>query len=121
MRLDMEQKIRDYEKFIAQETKKDLSATERKKLLEAHVIMLESFQHERKIHLIVTLFFSFLAVEFMLATMWTIIQYGLLIELIPLYLVTLILVVLTVFYVKHYYFLENHIQKLYKYTMKIGE
>ena len=112
----MERKIREYEKFIAQEVKKDLTAAERKKLLETHVVMLESFQHERLIHLIVTLFFAFLAVEFILITMWTLVQFGLVIEMTPLYLVTLILAVLTGFYVKHYYFLENHIQGLYKYT-----
>ncbi len=115
----MEQKIRDYEEFIAREVKRDYGAAERKRLTELHALMLKNFQHERLIHLIVTLFFAFLAVEFVLVMMWTVVQFGLMVELWPLYLVTLILVVLTVFYVKHYYFLENHIQKLYKYTTKI--
>jgi hypothetical protein len=116
----MEQKIRDYEKFIAREAKRDYGVAERKRLLEMHQLMLNNFQHERLIHLKVTLFFAFLAVEFILITMWSVIQFGLMAELSPLYFVTLILVILTVFYVKHYYFLENHIQKLYKYTVKIG-
>lgn len=116
----MEQKIRDYEKFIAREAKRDYGTAERKRLLKMHQLMLENFQHERMIHLRVTLFFAFMAVEFALITMWSVIQFGLMLEIMPLYIVTLILVVLTVFYVKHYYFLENHIQKLYKYTMKIG-
>ena len=37
----------------------------------------------------------------------------------PIILVALIITILTCFYVKHYYFLENHIQKLYEYTKKL--
>ena len=67
----MEQKIRDYEKFIAREAKRDYGTAERKRLLKMHQLMLENFQHERMIHLRVTLFFAFMAVEFALITMWS--------------------------------------------------
>ena len=116
----MERKILEYEKFIADEVKRDYGVAERKRLAESHALMLKNFQHERLVHLIVTLFFAFLAVEFVLIAAWTVMEFGLMVELLPLYFITLILTILTVFYVKHYYFLENHIQKLYKYTKQIG-
>ena len=116
----MEEKVRKYEKFIERESAKKLTDAERKKLAKYHALMVKNFQHERLIHLIVTLFFAFLAVAFVLITLWALATFGAMIEFSPLYLITLILVVLTVFYVKHYYFLENHIQGLYEYDAKLG-
>lgn len=112
----MEKKIREYEQYIAQEVKRDLNETERRRLADYHREMVENFQHERLIHLIVTLFFAFFAVLFIFVVAWLVSEYGLLIEMLPVYLLMLILVVLTGFYVKHYYFLENHVQGLYKYS-----
>ena len=51
---------------------------------------------------------------------WEVVMNGWLLEMIPLYVLALILVILTGFYVKHYYFLENHIQGLYKYIEELG-
>ena len=42
-------------------------------------------------------------------------------EMLPLYILLAIMVILTGFYVKHYYVLENHIQALYKYTEKLHD
>ncbi len=115
----MEERIRQYEKFIAQKTRRELSDADRKKLLELHREMVANFQHERLIHLLVTLFFAVFAIGAMFVTASMISIYGLRFEMVPLYLLTLILVVLVGFYVKHYYFLENHIQKLYKYNREL--
>ncbi|MBQ2695619.1 hypothetical protein IJG04_03235 [Candidatus Saccharibacteria bacterium] len=114
----MEKKIKEYEKFINAETKKDLSPAERGRLMELHRDMVANFQHERLIHLIITLFFAVMAVVFLFITAWGIAAYGPLLGMVPLYLLTVILVVLTGFYVKHYYFLENHVQGLYKFMIK---
>ena len=105
--------------MIAEATNTRMSAAERLQLADLHSEVVSNFQHERLIHLIVTLFFAFFGIEFILITMWTLVQYGLLLDFLPLYLITLILVILTIFYVKHYYFLENHIQNLYQYTKKL--
>ena len=62
------------------------------------------FQHERLIHLLVTLFFSFFAIIFMVLGMvsyYFLIIFG-------------ILLVFVVFYIYHYYFLEKKVQYLYK-------
>lgn len=116
----MEKKIREYEKFIAREVERaGVSAADRARLAELHREMVENFQHERLIHLLVTLFFALFAVGAMFVTAWAVLVYGLTVEMLPLYLLALILVVLTGCYVRHYYFLENHVQGLYKYTEKL--
>ncbi len=116
----MEKQILKYEKFIEKEVKRDLSKTERERLVKLHVEMLKNFQKERSIHLNVTLFFALLAIASIGLTAWEVVTNGWMLEMIPLYTLASILVILTGFYVKHYYFLENHIQKLYKYIKELG-
>ena len=115
----MEKKILKYEKFIEQEAGRELSEDERERLIKLHAEMLKNFQKERSIHLNVTLFFALLAIVAVALVAWAIVNYGWTLEMIPLYILALILVILTGFYVKHYYFLENHIQGLYKYTKEL--
>ena len=115
----MEKKIKAYEIFIAHETVRELSDKERDKLIRYHCEMMENFQHERLIHLIVTLFFALFAIVAIFVSAWIVGNYGFSYEMIPLFALVLVLVVLTGFYVKHYYFLENHVQGLYKYTEKL--
>lgn len=69
------------------------------------------YQHERLIHLLVTLFF---AVFFLisLALTLTVGGWG------PIAL-TILFLGLLVPYIKHYYFLENSVQKMYTYYYKI--
>lgn len=69
------------------------------------------YQHERLVHLLVTLFF---AVFFLisLALMLTIGGWGLI-------TLTILFLGLLVPYIKHYYFLENSVQKMYTYYYKI--
>jgi len=115
----MEDKIREYEKFIKEKTDGHIGPIERMKLAEYHREMVSNFQHERLIHLLVTFFFGFLDFIFLIALGISFGMYGVKLEFIPLYLLTAILTVLEFFYVKHYYFLENHVQALYKYTKKL--
>lgn len=71
--------------------------------LDNHLIKIKFFQHERLIHLLVTLFygiFMFLSVM---------IFQSICLFVIILYLVIIILI----FYVKHYFYLENNVQYLY--------
>ncbi len=70
------------------------------------MIQIAFFQHERLIHLIVT-------VTFALLTMLGIVT-SLFIQQIPVLVLTLLFIVLLVPYVKHYYILENGVQELYK-------
>lgn len=70
------------------------------------------FQHERLIHLIVTLFFSLFAIIFTFISLYTTNRY--------IYIISLILYVFVVFYILHYYYLENGVQKLYKIFDKLN-
>ncbi len=69
-----------------------------------HLIKIKFFQHERLIHLLVTLFYGlFLFLSTMIFT------------IIPLFLIILyIVLIILIFYVRHYFFLENGVQYLYK-------
>lgn len=78
--------------------------TDFQKLKEEHLIKIQFFQHERLIHLIVTLFYALFLILFLFLS-----------KIHSLYIIpTLILIVFLIFYVKHYFFLENSVQYLYK-------
>lgn len=71
------------------------------------------YQHERLIHLIVTMS---VGVFFMLSLILYLSQSGA-----GLLLLTVIFLALLAAYLKHYYFLENSVQKMYLYYYRIGE
>ncbi len=71
------------------------------------LINIKLFQHERLIHLIVTVFVGLATLIFF--------GLGLITELVPLLILGIITLILFAFYIVHYYFLENSVQKLYKY------
>ena len=114
----MEKKLKEYKVFIA----KAAEHPERG-LVEYHREMVGNFQHERLAHLIIMLFFVFISLCLIglsiatrvLAPTWDIWW------LTPLYAATVIVVVVTGFYVKHYYVLENGVQELYKYSEKLAQ
>lgn len=119
----MEDKVREYEKFIEKKTSGAIGPIERVKLAEYHKEMVANFQHERLIHLLVTFFFGAFAIVMLSVSGWSVGEYGIVLQLSPLYILTIILTILEFFYIKHYYFLENHIQKLYKYNkiLRVGK
>lgn len=78
---------------------------------EEHLIKISFFQHERMIHLLVTLAYAL----FMLLTL-------VFININPLFIfITLIFMIFLIFYVKHYFFLENNVQYLYKQYDKMNQ
>ena len=87
---DLETKIEKNHKF----TKEELSYIR---------IKIVDFQHERLIHLLVTLFYSLFTISFLALTLisW--------IFIIPF----LIVITFLLFYIRHYFFLENSVQYLY--------
>ncbi len=82
-----------------------------KQVLEEHLTQVAFFQHERLIHLIVTVTFAILA---MLSACFL-----LLTQEIALGLLTLMLLVLLIPYIAHYYTLENEVQRMYEQYDKI--
>ena len=83
-----------------------------KKDIDTLLIKISFFQHERLIHLLVTLFFSLFAIIFTFISYYT--NYYLM------YLIAFILYVIDIFYIIHYYTLENGVQKLYKIFDKLN-
>ena len=79
-------------------------STDLMKLKEEHLIKIQFFQHERLIHLLVTLFYSLFMIMFLILSLVT-----------PIFLVIFfIIVIFLLFYVVHYFKLENGVQYLYK-------
>ncbi len=76
-------------------------------ICEQHLIKIQWLQHERLVHLLVLLsvIFSALMVGFL----------SLRYDSILLSILLIILIVLTAFYIWHYYFLENTVQRWYRY------
>ena len=73
--------------------------------LKEHLVQVGFFQHERLIHLIVTMTFALLE---MLAIVLSVISDSLFTLLLP-----VVILVLLVPYIRHYYILENEVQKMY--------
>lgn len=70
-----------------------------------HLVHIQFFQHERLIHLLVTITFALLA----FASVWLLYFAFSIASL----LLTILLFCLLIPYINHYYFLENSVQKLY--------
>jgi len=87
------------------------SFAEKERMLSKLLIQISFFQHERLIHLIVTVTFALLAVSVTIGVLLT--------EQIALLLLDLLIVTLLIPYIRHYYILENGVQKLYEYYDKI--
>lgn len=89
-------------------SKKDIVPTrkEYEKIIEQHLNQIAFFQHERLVHLIVTVLFAILAFSVFIVCLFQ--------PSIPLYILLLLLMVLLVPYIMHYYLLENGVQKMYR-------
>ncbi len=117
----MEKRILTYRNYIDELLLREDADWER--IREEHLVQIGFFQHERLIHLIVTVIFALLAVfsigmAFLLmafgtegAGSWLLVVAAFLVLLIP--------------YVRHYYILENEVQKMYRQydeiAAKLGE
>ena len=106
----MEQRILQYRKSIDEWLEKtEQSAQVSQEILrdkmEEHLNQIGFFQHERLIHLIVTVTFALLE---MLAIFLKVISDRLFSLLLP-----VVILILLVPYIRHYYILENEVQKMY--------
>ncbi len=102
----MKDRIVKYLAYIDSILEKDDSSTDYDQLIKDHLIQIGFFMHERLIHLIVTVLFA-------IGTFMTIFAY-LALDNIGLLLLALLLIILLVPYIGHYYRLENGVQKMYK-------
>ena len=103
----MEKRLKNYLAWMEALSTDGLETREKEELRREVLVQIQFFQHERLIHLIVTITFAILTVMSVLGFVATA-QIGLLI-------LTGMLLVLLVPYIRHYYILENGVQKLYQY------
>lgn len=76
-----------------------------------HLIKINFFQHERLVHLIVTISFAIMTlVSVMISKYYC-----------SFIFIAIILIVCLIFYIIHYYYLENGVQYLYKQYDKMNE
>lgn len=103
----MEKRLKRYLAYLFECQKKELRKKEKARLRKDLLIQIEFFQHERLVHLIVTVMFAVL--------LFICIFSGILCTNGYYFLILLLLLVLLIPYIRHYYILENGVQKLYQY------
>lgn len=103
----MEKRLKSYLAFLREQLLVEMTQQEKIDLKQDLLIQISFFQHERLIHLIVTVTFALLTVLTFFCTLFY--------QNIGIYLLLLLLLVLLIPYIRHYYILENGVQKLYQY------
>lgn len=84
-----------------------------RELLDYHVEMTRNFQHERAIHLAITLFFAGLMIgSWVLVGLFSV-SIGFNVDSLPALIMAILLTILEGFYIAYYYKLENRTEKLY--------
>lgn len=100
----------EYLKKYMEETAKRLAQcrdrAELDEIFAEHKDKIAFMQHERIVHFLVTMMFAIILTIFICAFLF--------LENPALLLLVVIIIVLLCFYIKHYYFLENTVQKMYK-------
>lgn len=102
----MKKRILDYKNRIDTLIKEDSPNTDWNKVMNEHLIQISFFQHERLVHLIVMVLFALMTL--------TTIAIGIIANYPYMFLGTLMLLVLLIPYISHYYLLENEVQHMYE-------
>jgi len=112
----MEKRLKAYEQYLNKAIKHPTAD-----LANYHHAMLRNFQHERLIHLLVTLACIVLTLIFVFFDifLWANFELDDFLALLPFHIVIVLMLIIDLFYLKHYYFLENHLQKLYDLEPKL--
>lgn len=101
----MKKRITDYRKRMDALLSRPPEGTDWENVLREHLTQVSFFQHERLIHLIVTVAFAVLTM--IALAIYCIAEY------IPILALMALLLALLVPYIGHYYTLENEVQKMY--------
>lgn len=103
----MKKRLKAYLKLMSETDIEALSPEELAAFTEDLLIQIGFFQHERIVHLIVTVLFAVLT--FMALAM------AITMQTVEIFALVICLLILLIPYIKHYYLLENGTQKLYVY------
>ena len=101
----MGNRIKAYKAYIDSLLDNDSADTDWEEAARQHLIQLEFFMHERLIHLIVTITFALLEI---ICLAMVVTSFSL-----PVGILFLLILVLLIPYVSHYYLLENSVQYMY--------
>jgi Zn-dependent protease with chaperone function len=104
-------KIKTYKQYIESILENTLSQKDLDNLYKSFVSTMSNFKHERMIHLLITISFAFFCLIFVFIYAVT----GIGVFLIP----CILTLILLIFYIFHYYSLENSVQSLYDLEEKI--
>lgn len=115
----MDKQITEHYQIVIKRLETAKSQTDLAELARYHRTRVQEFQHEQLIHLLVTFFFAGLFLASLAAFLATAVM-GLAMNCL-LGLLALILFVLELAYIRHYYQLENGVQRLYELTVAIEE
>lgn len=107
----MGKRLREYLLYADEATSKELSTEDKETLRRQLLVQIQFFQHERLIHLIVTITFALMTVITLVGSIIT--------EEISLLLLIALFIILLIPYIRHYYLLENGVQKLYTFYDRI--
>ncbi len=102
----MTEYLTEYMERISKQISDASSPEELRLLLAEHMDKIAFMQHERIVHFLVTMMFALILAVFMLGVLLT--------DNPMLLILVTIIIVLLAFYIKHYYFLENTVQKMYR-------
>ncbi len=102
----MKKRILDYKNRIDALINEDSPNIDWKKVMEEHLIQISFFQHERLVHLIVMVLFALMTL--------TTIAVGIIADYPYMFLGTVMLLILLIPYISHYYLLENEVQHMYE-------
>ena len=115
----MDKQITEHYQIVIKRLETAKSKTDLAELAHYHRTRVQEFQHERLIHLLVTFFFAGLFLASLAAFLATTAMGPAMNCLLG--LLALILFVLELAYIRHYYQLENGVQRLYELTVAIEE
>mgnify|MGYP003297170904 CR=1 FL=1 len=102
----MTEYLTNYMRYIQEKLEKCSDSAELETILYEHKDKIAFMQHERIVHFLVTMMFALILCIFTAVLVFT--------PNIPILALVTIILVLLIFYIKHYYFLENTVQKMYK-------
>ena len=102
----MERRLKNYIAYMESLVNNEMSEEERERARRELLTNISFFQHERLVHLLVTLAFTFL----LAFAIWGCVTIG----QISFFIFFFLVLVLLIPYIRHYYILENGTQRLYR-------
>ena len=102
----MTEYLTNYLKYVQERLEKCTDSAELDEIMAEHLDKIAFMQHERIVHFLVTMLFALILTVFIAVLVFT--------TNIPVLILVTMILVLLMFYIKHYYFLENIVQKMYR-------